>query len=287
MVRQSGFTIIEVLLFLAVSGLLFMIAASSLNATIRNTRLTDATNGLENFVSQQYSDVRSGVSFRSDAAQTCGVGGAGAAELPGASDDCIVVGRLLDFVATGGSADPNAINVYSIVANRCPQNTVQPTENGCPNAPGVCANTDSSDAGKIATYCPRVLWANQLDSYNFQWGVSLPPNVAGGTFQNPRVAQVDSSQPRINRLAIIHSPTSERIYTYAFNDPATPTNTQVIDRTKLVRNTADRNVMMCISGMEFGATLSHFVSIEAGQSSDLVTSGAVRPVAQMPGGMAC
>jgi len=287
MVRQSGFTIIEVLLFLAVSGLLFVIAVSSLNGTIRSSRLTDATNGLENFISQQYSDVRSGVSFRTDGEVSCRVGGGPAdAQLPGASDDCVVVGRVLDFVSTDGSSNPNTINVYTIVSNVCPQHVALPAENDCAgNEPGPCNNPDLSDAGQIATYCPRVVWGSQLTSYQFQWGVSLPPKVVGAAFDNPRVARPDGTQPKINRIAIIHSPTSERIYTYAYSDVAAPADTQYMNSAKLVKDNADRNVMMCLIGTDFGATSSHFVSIGSGQSSDLVTSGGIR--AAMPGGMAC
>lgn len=285
--RQRGFTVIEVLLFLSLSSLLFLIAMGTLTASINNTRFTDATNSLDAFLAQQYSDIRSGVSYRDSSAKACTT--AGIAQDPGAADNCIVVGRLLELKASGGDFGTaiDTINSYTIVARRCPD-IAQPTENGCPASAGVsCTRADGTPAGRLGSYCPRVITNVYTNQYTLDWGAHLPRtiSVAGASQPNPAMKRSNGTVEGFNRLAIIHSPTSERIYTYAYTDNSSLGGTIInIPSSYLSGANADREVLMCLKSPDF-MTGYHFVSIGAGQGSDLINSGEAN--ANMPGTMRC
>ncbi len=63
---QRGFTIIEVILFLAISGLLLGVAIASVNANINNSRFNDAVRSTTSYLQGQYSEVAAGQSDRDE-----------------------------------------------------------------------------------------------------------------------------------------------------------------------------------------------------------------------------
>lgn len=273
MMSRRGFTIIEVLLFLAISGLLLMIALAAVTGTINNTRFSDATNGLESFLSQQYSEVQSGVSFRPDGDIACVP--AGSPEKPGAANNCIVLGRLIDFVPLSDLGPGNPVGLlrsYTVVGTRCPD-VPDPVEAGCPGGSGV---TDGTEAGKLAAYSPRAIRSAVPSDHYLQWGAFLPQNVQVGGVSQPNPAVMRSgSKVRFNRLAILHAPTSERVYVYAYSHADSFTEVEqeyVIPRSFLTEAVADKEAIMCLQSQDlFGGY--HFVSIGNGQGSDLIVSG--------------
>lgn len=85
----KGFTIIEVTIFLAVSGLLLLAMFIGTGSMAARQRFTDSTDSLQVFFQTQYDEVVNGVNTRSESNECKGV-----SKKPGKSD-CLLVGKLL------------------------------------------------------------------------------------------------------------------------------------------------------------------------------------------------
>ncbi len=101
---QSGFTLIEAILFLAVSSLLFLIAVVGTGSLMTSVRFSDSMRTTQAFFQSQYDQILNGVNER-EQAETCGV----------IKGKCLLLGRLFQFEK--GSGD---ITSYYVVATRVP-----------------------------------------------------------------------------------------------------------------------------------------------------------------------
>lgn len=110
--NQNGFTIIEVVLFFAVTGLLAAGLLGGWTAMIDNQRYKDSVKTLQSFLQQQYNlvyNVQNGRAATSGCTKTAtGPVFGGSTNNPGQSD-CIVMGRYIHV--TNG----NEVKVYPIV----------------------------------------------------------------------------------------------------------------------------------------------------------------------------
>ncbi len=120
---QNGFTIIETMLFLAVTGTLATIILVGSGLAIGQQRYRDSVNTLKSTIQQQYSEVTNVVNSR-DKAWACDANG-NVSEALNVNDqtargttDCVVLGRLLQVDSTGtkitssnvvGVRTPNAV----------------------------------------------------------------------------------------------------------------------------------------------------------------------------------
>lgn len=118
--NKQGFTIIEVMLFLAISGALTVAVLVGAGASISQQRYRDSVNSLSTFLQQQYSEVASVRNDR-DAQWTCGGAGVLAAPSGGTSrgtTDCSVLGKIIRLDDTraivrtviGRAANPSGTN---------------------------------------------------------------------------------------------------------------------------------------------------------------------------------
>lgn len=92
-VDESGFTIIEVTLFLAVSGLLLLMVFLGTGSLAARQRFTDTTDSLHAYIQSQYDEVVNGVNVRTLNTECNGVSNANA----GTSVDCLLLGKVLSF----------------------------------------------------------------------------------------------------------------------------------------------------------------------------------------------
>lgn len=102
----KGFTIIETILFLAISGLLVAVAMASIGSKQEFVQFTDSMRGLQSFVETQYSAAQSGVNDlrNGDEAASCGP------TTGGTSNDCIVMGRIMTF-----EEDSSEVRYYTLL----------------------------------------------------------------------------------------------------------------------------------------------------------------------------
>lgn len=109
-----GFTIIEVMLFLAITGLMITGVMAGANSSLNAQRYRDGVEATRNSISSEYAKVYS-LTNTQESTDPCS-GGAAPSRLWGTSD-CLYVGRLLQI--TSGSS-PGAVSqkltVYPVVA---------------------------------------------------------------------------------------------------------------------------------------------------------------------------
>lgn len=93
--NQRGFTIIEVILFLAISGMLLAIAIATITTNINNSRFNDAIRSTTSYLQGQYSAVAAGQSDR-DTGTGCDASGA-ITNSPTAAgmSNCVIMGRFI------------------------------------------------------------------------------------------------------------------------------------------------------------------------------------------------
>lgn len=101
----TGFTIIETMLFLAITGLMAVGILVGSGVTISQQRYRDSVNSLQTLLQDQYSAVRDVVNIR-DAGWTCDNSGVVAETTPDGGQqrgtaDCVLLGRLLQVEENG------------------------------------------------------------------------------------------------------------------------------------------------------------------------------------------
>lgn len=104
--RTGGFTVVEVVLFLAISGLMMIGILAGTGVAINAQRYRDSVNSLVSYMQGIYDRTANTQNNRSDsfdcdgAAQSINATGPGAGETVGATE-CFILGRLID-VSEGG-----------------------------------------------------------------------------------------------------------------------------------------------------------------------------------------
>ncbi|HSW81232.1 MAG TPA: hypothetical protein VLG40_02440 [Candidatus Saccharimonas sp.] len=205
--RQRGFTVIEISLFLAFTGMLFLIAIIGTGNTLRTVRFGDSGHSLQAFVQRQYDDIINGLNSRlGNENCSAGVVTNGANQTPGTSD-CLLIGRLLVFV-------PNSATVtqYDVIGT-------EP------------ANLDytQSDAQLISAYHPQVVTASQVATFDIPWGAYVM-----GT------KRLSDSQA-VTGLLLIRSPKSSRVvsYTYKAGSPVANDISSIVNNSANIGQTAN------------------------------------------------
>ena len=199
--RQAGFTIVEISLFMAISGLLFLIAIAGTGNTIRSFRFTDSGRSLEAFAQKQYDDVINGLNNRSDQVSCSGGVITDTPQTVGSSN-CLLMGKLIVF-----RLNSSDVSVYNVVGSE-PAN----------------ANYALSDSQLIIDFQPRTVTTTAVSTYTVPWGA------------RPSGFKRLSDNVATNGLLLVRSPKSSRVVTYTFTVPATvPTNL-----TTTVSNAANR-----------------------------------------------
>ncbi len=157
--RQQGFTIIEVMLFLAISGMLLLVAFAFTQSSIRNARFTDATKTFEAFIQEQYTRVQTGsisMAMPTNKKPACSdVNSVASSPLQnngGSSDTCLLVGIALNIPA--GSQQ---VQIYPVLGNA-----------------KSAADASMDDATSLAAMNPRI-WADigTSETYNLPWGATI------------------------------------------------------------------------------------------------------------------
>lgn len=101
--KHPGFTIIEVMLFLAITGLMLAGVMVAINGTVNRQRYVDAVDSFHNYLQSQYALVASVRNNRpaSVACTTAGISTGSTTDTRGTSD-CTIIGRYLHTTGAGG-----------------------------------------------------------------------------------------------------------------------------------------------------------------------------------------
>lgn len=230
--RQQGFTIVEVSLFIAITGLLFLIAVLGTGNTIRAVRFTDSNRSLEAFVQLQYDDIINGLNNRNNQISCAnGVVSTSSGQELGTSN-CLLIGRLLVF--RQGSSD---VAVYNVVGSE-----------------PASVNYTLSDDQLITAFQPKAVTNAATSTYTIPWGAS------------PSGFKRLSDSVATNGLLLIRSPKSTRVVSYTFKVPAVvPT-----DLSSAVSTDANRSkpTNFCIKSADgFGDPARLYISGGGSQSA--------------------
>ena len=97
--RAYGFTLIEVALFLAVTGILFVAITVGVQNSIYQQRYNDTVQNYSNFLQNLYSEVAN--------VQSVGNG----------RHEVAIYGKLVTFGESGTNGDKQTINIYNVIAD--------------------------------------------------------------------------------------------------------------------------------------------------------------------------
>lgn len=186
---DSGFTIIESIFFLAISGLLVMAVLSSVTLTIQRQRYTDSMRNFQSFIQQQFTQTLNVVNQR-PGDKTCDSTGINddATTRVGASD-CVILGKL--FMLRN---DSSLINVFNVVGVE-------------PDVP-VDTSIATQERDIIRAYNPNFSNFDEDSDYLLPWGARVV-----GSMKKTGVVATSTS---FNYLAILRSPRSGATMTYAY-----------------------------------------------------------------------
>ena len=259
--RQAGYTIVEVLLFLALTGLLIMGVLTGFSGAISNNRKTDTTRSFESAIEAEYSRVRTGEASRP--------GGTGMSvciaqtAYAGASNECLVIGKLLRFV------NGSRITVHNVISD------IKPDD--------ACAATYSGGS-ELRCFHPRVL------------DMTAVTNIIQPQWQATAVRPVfqQKSNPlnyldNVNLLAFLRHPTSGLVYIVPMSVadgtiPSTPGNPYVIPEALFNGEYINTKGQICLKHEDYPTpkTYIHFSGGEGISSIDMADgplfTGAGAPV---------
>lgn len=185
--QDTGFTIVEVTLFLAISSMLLLGIFAAVSGTLSTTRFSDSSRSLQSFLQKQYDDIVNGLNDR-NAQQACSNGSVTvnppSGQQAGASG-CLLLGKLIVL-----PLNSSTLQVYDIIG----------TEPASPNY-------TESDSALIYDYQPTIVTNADTSSYTIPWSATI--------FGSKRSA--DSTA--VDSIAFIRSPRSTQINTYTYKSP--------------------------------------------------------------------
>lgn len=187
MVKGKGFTVIELMIFLTISGLLLVMAFIGSNGMARQARFSDAVNSLHSLILKQYESVLNGVNTR-DTGTLCG----GSSSAPG-SGSCIMLGRVMSFADVSGTGHI----------------TVRPVISNSTSVADIGMDTD-----QIAAANPYVV-DQTLEDIDLAWGATFQVTSRStlATLSDPNK---DTARGLIRNIAFLRGPNNSQIVTYMF-----------------------------------------------------------------------
>ena len=187
-----GFTVIEVMLFLAVTGLLAIGILVGSGVAIGQQRYRDSVNSLKSFIQQQYNEVSNVVNSRNKG-WTCDSTGAIAqvpSGQPRGTSECVFLGRFITVSASG-----TELRAANVTAYRIP---------GTPEG--------ANDVAEIANYRLSISPIDQ-EVEEVAWGA--------------QIVKQDTPSPMPVSILIVRSPLSGSLVTFTAEGATTNPNSLV------------------------------------------------------------
>lgn len=232
----SGFTLVETMLFLGISGLLLVSMLAGTTVTIQRQRYSDSVNSTQSFFQKQYNETLNVINARSgrelcNAANIIVPAEGGPAESPGTSD-CLVLGRVIEIVPGSDKLDS-----FAVVGRE-------------PSADTTALRDDEL----FQQYNPTLVRASEVQSFTIPWGAKV-------------LVARKSEGGQINRLVILRSPRSGALYTYGYQTAGGGVSLQ--DGVLSTNRRATVNV--CVRSEDIASSVS-VVSIAMGGGPEAVQS---------------
>ncbi|MES2631121.1 MAG: hypothetical protein V4611_04125 [Patescibacteria group bacterium] len=193
--RLAGFTIIETMLFLAISGLLIVALIAGTGASLNIQRYRDATESFKSVLQQQYADI---ISVQNDRDNTWSCGGTAIPDSDAVTpqdrgqSDCMLIGKYV-------RVDSNEISIYRIIGY------------GSSSAGGA-----DDIAALKSDYLLNVSGVDEpeVDESELEWGTKI----AWPAITETGAVHPAAGTPRTLGVLVLRSPSSGQIYTFTSND---------------------------------------------------------------------
>lgn len=231
----GGFTIVEVVIFLAISALMISIAIVGVSNSISSARFTDTVRSFESFMQRQYDETLNGVNSRTgnEVCNSAGEVTEGPLSVPGASNNCLLLGKYLSF--TKGSS---LVRVHYVVGTH----------------PSSLTSTDG-DAAAIVKAKPHVVKGSTEKEFEIPW--------QAGVYDTRR-----DDNKAINGVALVRSPKSSSIYTYTFYTPAVPDDLTAL----LTPGNTNRQTNICVKSKDVLSVYGAITLAKGGRGQDAIGS---------------
>ena len=175
--KAGGFTIVETMIVLAVTGLIFLSAAALINGREAKVQFSTSTESIQQQFQQIMNEVQSGFYALSSNQFTCSAGlggvviGSGTRDR-GTNSPCVFLGKALQF-DTPSASGSEPLRIYTVVGSR--------------------ADTAGADATTISQAQPTIMPTSlSLQTYTLRYGLSVGwIQIDGGSKDVPGAGQPD------------------------------------------------------------------------------------------------
>lgn len=151
---QSGFTIIETILFLAISSAMVVVAMVSIQGRTQQVQFDDSIRSLESFLETRLAQVDNGSVDRPDA--SCQYNGV-SLTTSASNGSCVFLGYMLRFDPSGSDVPQTDIEVYQIYGARLSS-----------------AEISACDPGEtFACVVPTAIPSTPVETFTVPWSVEL------------------------------------------------------------------------------------------------------------------
>ena len=206
---QTGFTVVEVILFLALAGLVFVIGFAGIGGRNQEVQFTDSIRSMDSFLQGNLNDVVSG-SIRENVSSMFTDG------------DTVYLGKYVAFCTDNSShsrcsgANGARVWVYDVVGNRLSDDLISDIVSGTGDC-GQPHSTTDVDVRLLDCSQPRVV--GEPESENVDWGTHLlGANRGVHNYSTPG-------------YGFLKSPNSQRVVLtqHYKNSAATPSDTEMFN----------------------------------------------------------
>ncbi len=196
---QPGFTIIETMLFLAITGVLVASILVGTGASMNVQRYRDSVTSLKSLIQKQYSDATNVQNQTPATAISCNsnavISTSGTTE-PRGQSDCVVIGRYL-------SINQDTVTTKTVIGHS-----------------GSTSGSSLSDIDLIKSYNLTTL-DSSAETSQLDWGTRIAWPVSGGGAKSP-------TTPRTIAVLIVRSPQSGQTYTFTSDDITAPIKSMIV-----------------------------------------------------------
>jgi len=236
---KSGFTIIETMLFLAITGALVVGVLVGTGASINIQRYRDSVTSLKSLIQKQYSDalnVQNGVRAKAIACDASASVSETGATQPRGQSDCVVMGKLVTI-------DNTTVTTSTVI--------------------GAGVNSGNlSDVDLIKSYNLSILNSTSETS-QLEWGTKIAWPVSGGGAKNP-------TTPREIAILIVRSPQSGQIYTFSADDIHASLKSMIVAG-RSIPGQSQRTICIDSDGLFTGDSMAVSLGVYATGASDIET----------------
>jgi type II secretory pathway pseudopilin PulG len=236
---RRGFTIIETMLVLAVTGVLIATLLVGIGASINTQRYKDSVVSLKSLLQSQYA-MADDVSNGRSASWTCNNSATPVPNQNGTApgqSDCVLLGRYLSIV--GGTVSSASVVGY---------------ENSTTSAPNDVAEINNNYTLGIST--------DTIDTSTLEWGSAIAWPASGTGSKSP-------TTPRSISILIIRSPSSGTSYTFTSDtvyDIATMTSA-ALKSMMMIGNVIPGQSQRTLCVDPNGVTVPEKIAVSIGQSA--------------------